>query len=46
MDKFDKWQLLRMEAYRKGESLEKADKRFEKWLIKQQIKENQKGGKK
>lgn len=40
MDKWDKWQQFRYEAYLKGEDMQKANERFEKWLIKQQIKEN------
>lgn len=37
---FDRWQSFRMEAYEKGEDMSKADAKFEKWLIRQQIKEN------
>ena len=40
MDAFDKWQYERMKSYEKGEDLQKANERFEKWLTKQEIKEN------
>lgn len=40
MDKWDKWQQFRYEAYLKGESMQKANERFEKWWIKEQIRSN------
>ena len=39
---FNKLEELKIEAYQKGEDLQKANERFEKWLIQQQIKENKK----
>lgn len=42
MDKWDKWQQFKYKAYLKGEDMQKANERFEKWLIKKQIKKNKK----
>lgn len=36
----EKLEELRMEAYMNGEDLQKANERFEKWLTKQEIKQN------
>lgn len=42
MDDFDRWQYERMMSCRKGESMEKADARFEKWLNKKKVREEMK----
>ena len=39
---FDKLEELKMETYMKGEDLQKANERFEKWLSEQQVEENKK----